>query len=203
MHLQIDSLATPVESYYRLSHALSEVRKVMLPESGEIPPPPWGNQASPVPRGGGPMRGRHPRGRGFPPGPGFPPAPTSFPPPPNGTPPGSRGRGLRGRGIGWVSRGGQVASNGTASSQSATTGDYGNGVDAYPYPQIKFEGEYENAGYEDFGTGYATFNQSLNIFNPGQSETWGKMGGSDARGRGRGRGRSHPYARPALKDDAQ
>lgn len=33
LHLQVDSLAPPAEAYYRLSHALAELRKIMLPVS--------------------------------------------------------------------------------------------------------------------------------------------------------------------------
>ncbi|CAL8094664.1 unnamed protein product [Calicophoron daubneyi] len=67
LHLQVDSLAPPSEAYYRLSHALAELRKIMIPS--EFAPPPWA-QGNPMmnQRGGGPMRGGSPsfRGRGKP-----------------------------------------------------------------------------------------------------------------------------------------
>ncbi|GAA53546.1 KH domain-containing RNA-binding signal transduction-associated protein 2 [Clonorchis sinensis] len=36
LHLQVDSLAPPSEAYYRLSHALAELRKVMLPSAPAV-----------------------------------------------------------------------------------------------------------------------------------------------------------------------
>lgn len=62
LHLQIDSLGVPSEAYYRLSHAIAEVKKHMTPDpeqGGGAPPGSWG-----PPVGRGSMRGGGPRGRG-------------------------------------------------------------------------------------------------------------------------------------------
>lgn len=63
LHLQIDSLGVPSEAYYRLSHAIAEVKKHMTPDpeqGGGAPPGNWG-----PPVGRGSMRGGGgPRGRG-------------------------------------------------------------------------------------------------------------------------------------------
>ncbi|KAA0197959.1 KH domain containing RNA binding signal [Fasciolopsis buskii] len=176
LHLQVDSLAPPAEAYYRLSHALAELRKIMLPESTEFPPPPWVPAGSPsmVPRGGGPMRGGrspHPRG-------GF--VPTA------GSPT------FRGRGKPWLNRG--AAANGTPvipppPPAPVVQEAYNNGTQPAVYPTMPVyeQADYTANVYEDFGASY------------GQDDSWGKVGLTDARGRGR----AHPYARPGMKTDQQ
>ncbi|KAF6777991.1 KH domain containing RNA binding signal [Paragonimus kellicotti] len=171
LHLQVDSLAPPSEAYYRLSHAIAELRKIMLPESTEFPPPPWFTQASPTmmdPRNAGPMRtGRTPTPHG----------PFHVPPP--GSP-------FRGRGKPWVNRG--AASNGSTvmpTAQAVAPDAYGNGGTPAVYPNMNMyeQPEYTANVYEEFGGSY------------GQDDSWGKVGVTDARGRGR----AHPYARPGMK----
>ncbi|OON18404.1 hypothetical protein X801_05742 [Opisthorchis viverrini] len=171
LHLQVDSLAPPSEAYYRLSHALAELRKVMLPESNECPPPPWVPQGtSPMvgSRGGGQFRGgRSPNPRG-----GFHVPPPSSP--------------YRGRGKPWVSRGGPTNGSPMISSTPPVAPDvYGNGTTAPVYPTMNMyeQPDYSTNVYEEFGSNY------------GQDDSWGKVGLTDARGRGR----AHPYARPGMK----
>lgn len=61
MHLQIDSLGLPSEAYYRLSHALSEVSKVMTPDEESVSG--WGDHYGGAPMGSG-MSNHRPGGRG-------------------------------------------------------------------------------------------------------------------------------------------
>jgi hypothetical protein len=72
LHLQIDSLADPSEAYYRMSHAIAEVKKTLSEIAGQHGggmPPAWGQPnpgfGSPQGRGGFAGRGR---GGGPPPG---------------------------------------------------------------------------------------------------------------------------------------
>ncbi|CAH8470525.1 unnamed protein product [Dicrocoelium dendriticum] len=173
LHLQVDSLAPPAEAYYRLSHALAELRKIMLPTS-EFPPPPWVPQGSPSmasPMGVGRMRdGRSPNPRG----------PFHVPPPSSP---------FRGRGKPWINR--TPTSNGNpimTTPTSVAPDAYNNGAVQPVYPNMTM---YEQQSYpttnvyEEFGATY------------GQDDSWGKVGVTD----GRGRGRAHPYARPGMKID--
>jgi len=66
LHLQVDSLAEASEAYYRMSHALAEVKKTILEASAsQGGGQGWGQQQAnpgfggpPMSRGGGPGRGR-------------------------------------------------------------------------------------------------------------------------------------------------
>jgi len=197
LHLQIDCLAPPAEAYYNISHALAQVRRVMLPENSANPPPPWaagqqagGGRGSPVRgrgRGGAPVRG------GGYVNPGSYNAAMSFNSaagaPPSTSPMRSGRGGGRGRG-GWAPCPPPV--NGTTQlpppAMPAQGGDcYGNGMEQYAYPDHTGydQTQYDTTGYEDYSGAY------------GQTDPWGKIAGSDSRGRGR----VHPYGRPAGKEE--
>uniref|UniRef100_A0A0R3TPZ8 KH domain-containing protein n=1 Tax=Rodentolepis nana TaxID=102285 RepID=A0A0R3TPZ8_RODNA len=182
LHLQIDCLAPPADAYYNISHALAQVKRVMVPDANGQQQAPWGSNVMSSPgRGGAVMRGRG-RGRGA--FTGQPPpfgAPGSFSSP---TIRGARGGATRGRGSWPV--GGTVPANGSA--PVPTQGDvYGNGMEQCGYTdQMAYDQtQYAATGYEDYSAQY------------GQTETWGKMITND----NRGRARSHPYARQAGKEE--
>jgi hypothetical protein len=75
LHLQIDSLASPSEAYYRMSHAIAEIQKTLSDFAASLTPNPgWGQpQGAPgFPPTGMARGGGAPRGRG-----GAPPTPVS------------------------------------------------------------------------------------------------------------------------------
>lgn len=170
LHLQIDSLGVPSEAYYRLSHAIAEVKKHMTPEPDQAMGGPPGSWGPPVGRGA--MRGgAGPRGRGGMRGRGG---------PPNGA--GNGGAFPRGRGRGAM-RGGRGAGRGgygdSWQDPNMAAGWEGMG-DASGAP---VDGQqFQMSTYENFGQyGEPNYNQG---------DAGGKMGYG-----GQGVG-GHPYARP-------
>ncbi|KAM3183761.1 hypothetical protein ACTXT7_009722 [Hymenolepis weldensis] len=193
LHLQIDCLAPPADAYYNISHALAQVKRVMVPDANGQQPAPWGGNSMTSPgRGGAVMRGR---GRGRAAFTGQPPAfgtPASFSSPPPSIR-GARGGAARGRGAWPV--GGAVPANGSA-AVPAQSDVYGNGMEQYGYTdQMAYDQtQYAATGYEDYSAQYDHRVASVAF---GQTETWGKMITND----NRGRARSHPYARQAGKEE--
>ncbi|VDK20626.1 unnamed protein product [Taenia asiatica] len=224
LHLQIDCLAPPAEAYYNVSHALAQVKRVMMPDANGQQNAPWGvgtpNAAS---RGAAAMRGRG-RGRG-----GFANqaaygTPANFATPPSGAMRGARGGATRGRGWGVSST---APAAGPAAAAVPAQGDvYGNGMEQYAYPdQLTYDqSQYTATGYEDYSAQYGMFTLLLHafrspsdhpassvvlfldnlttrsncqIFDLGQTDAWGKMLTTDSRGRAR----AHPYARPGGKEE--
>ena len=168
LHLQIDCLAPPAEAYYNISHALAQVKRVMVPDANGQQAAPWGNATpSTVPRGATAMRGRG-RGRG-----GFTnqtayAAPTNFPP--TGAMRGARGGATRGRGWG-LSTAPTSAANPAASAVPAQSDVYGNGMEQYAYTdQMTYDqSQYTATGYEDYSAQYGMFRPDLsNPFIPFQ-----------------------------------
>ena len=153
LHLQIDCLAPPAEAYYNISHALAQVKRVMVPDANGQQSAPWGAAApSSVPRGAAAMRGRG-RGRG-----GFTNqtpygAPANFPP--AGTMRGARGGATRARGWGMTAAPAATA-NPAATAVPAQTDVYGNGMEQYAYPdQMAYDqSQYTATGYEDYSAQY-------------------------------------------------
>ncbi|KAM7542452.1 hypothetical protein Aperf_G00000018587 [Anoplocephala perfoliata] len=188
LHLQIDCLAPPADAYYNISHALAQVKRVMVPDANGQQAASWGtNTLNATGRGGAVMRGRG-RGRG-----GFtsqpPPfgVPTAFPTPPPTSIRGARGGAQRGRG-GWQMNSAAPPPSGPTAAAVPAQGDvYGNGMEQYAYTdQMAYDQtQYAATGYEDYSAQY------------GQTDAWGKMLTTD----NRGRSRAHPYARQAGKEE--
>ncbi|CDS37795.1 KH domain containing RNA binding signal [Echinococcus multilocularis] len=185
LHLQIDCLAPPAEAYYNVSHALAQVKRVMMPDANGQQNAPWGVGApNAAGRGAAAMRGRG-RGRG-----GFANqaaygTPANFATPPAGAMRGARGGATRGRG--WGVSSAAPAAGPTAAAVPAQGDVYGNGMEQYAYPeQLTYDqSQYTATGYEDYSAQY------------GQTDAWGKMLTTDSRGRAR----AHPYARPGGKEE--
>uniref|UniRef100_A0A5K3FIY4 KH domain-containing protein n=1 Tax=Mesocestoides corti TaxID=53468 RepID=A0A5K3FIY4_MESCO len=153
LHLQIDCLAPPAEAYYNISHALAQVKRVMMPENVGQQNAPWGaSQPNAPARGGSPMRGRG-RGRGNYGNQGSYGSPAGF-----GSPPSQPMRGGRGgaRGRGW----GMNSSAPAGPPAVPAQGDvYGNGMEQYAYPdQMTYDQtQYTTTGYEDYTAQYGMF----------------------------------------------
>lgn len=170
LHLQIDSLGVPSEAYYRLSHAIAEVKKHMIPEPDQqgMPGPPgsWGPPvARGAMRGGAGLRGRGAmRGRGG---------------PPNGAGNGAAfGRG-RGRGAMRGGRGAGRGGYGDSWQDPNMSAGWENMGDPSGAP-VGDGQQFQMSTYENFG-------QYDN-----QGDAGGKMGyGGQAIG-------GHPYARPSF-----
>ncbi|VDL93040.1 unnamed protein product [Schistocephalus solidus] len=167
LHLQIDALAPPAEAYYNISHALAQVRRVMLPvcdiDSSGTPAPPWAaGQGTPT---RGSPGGRGGRGRGFVNQASYVAAMNFNNPVPSPTGPPMRGRGGN-RGRGWASCPPPV--NGNAPQMpppppqpmpTAGADCYGNSMEPYSYQgHTGYEQtEYDTTSYEDYSGAYGMF----------------------------------------------
>ncbi|CAH8623668.1 unnamed protein product [Heterobilharzia americana] len=145
LHLQIDSLGAPSESCYRLAHALSEVRKIMLPDQPESSTQSWTqpNETSPViPRGAPVVRNVKHTFRA-------PPFSIPFSTPPVQLP-------FRGRGKPWVGRG--VMKNGINVQPQATITPevFSNDVNPITFSSIPVydQTDFNPHTFEDFGINY-------------------------------------------------
>jgi len=134
MHLQIDSLGLPSEAYYRLSHALSEVSKVMTPDEESMSG--WGDQYGGAPMG---MSNHRPGGRG------------------RGRGGGGRGGRGRGGGGGGYSNGGSGGYDNSGSSYPQTYESFGAFGDQTP-PTGKFRGGGRGRGGRGRGHPYSRGN---------------------------------------------
>lgn len=215
LHVYVEVFAEMTDAYNRLSHAVAELKKFLIPEGNDdirqqqLQELMYLNQGQEPPRGGG--RGGFRGGRGGPPpsGRGGPPAPSRGAP--RGAPRGGAPRGSAPPPRGAPRGGGRGRGAAPPQPQQPSYDDYSSAPSYEDYSSRGYSEGYENSGYSDQGYGqgdgqYYDYGQSTTSSSyddysnyADYGDSWGTNGSGSGGGpvkssRGGAKPRSHPYS---------